>query len=248
MALIAIPVWDTVENDRTKYTIRTLHSLRERVNLNRHRVFIIDNNSCKATKDIFDRYKDIFTIITLEENIGIPRGANIGWQHMQPKEHCVRMDNDVVVNEDNWLDKMEDAIECDQSIGMLGLKRKDLPHVAENKLHILPHKIGQPWIMTEESGHIMGTCIMYNYRLIEKTGFQYFPKPYGYEDALGSLRSNLAGFKNAYLPAIDLDHIDVGGNKYTQDKIRQAQENAGIYLQLKADYESGKRNIYEPFN
>ncbi len=248
MALVSMAVWDTDENKRTDYTRRTLASLTERVNLDKHRIFIIDNGSCQATKDLFDEYKNIFTIITLEENIGIPRGANMGWVNKKENEHCVRMDNDVVVNENGWLDKMEEALDRDTSIGMCALKRKDLPHNPENKLHILPHALGQSWIMAEETGHLMGTCIMYSHRLIKKTGFQYFPRPYGYEDVLGSLRSNLAGFKNVYLPSIDLDHIDTGGTPYTLDKVKQAQENHGIFLQLRDDYQSGVRSIYEPFN
>jgi hypothetical protein len=56
MALIAMAVYDTDENGRTDYTARTLKSILDTVNLDRHRVVIVDNASCADTKRILDLF------------------------------------------------------------------------------------------------------------------------------------------------------------------------------------------------
>ena len=45
MALIGMAIYDTVENDRPKYTKATLESLKKTVNLIEHTLYIVDNNS-----------------------------------------------------------------------------------------------------------------------------------------------------------------------------------------------------------
>ena len=51
MALIAMAVYDTVVNERSKYTWRTLESLMDTSGSN-NRIIVIDNNSCDKTKEI----------------------------------------------------------------------------------------------------------------------------------------------------------------------------------------------------
>ena len=100
MAVISMAVFDTDENGRTDYTARTLKSILDTVNLDRHRVVIVDNASCTDTKRILDLFSGYhgFTVITLPENVGTAKAVNKAWQLRKDGENCIKMDNDVVIH------------------------------------------------------------------------------------------------------------------------------------------------------
>lgn len=254
--LIAMCVWDTEENKRTEYTERTLNSLRDTVDLDKHELFIVDNNSCKATKDMFQNFTNSMgqsQIISLSENIGTARGINKAWFLRNPGQHCIKMDNDVVINQSGWVEEMEAAIERDNQIGIIGLKRKDVwqypGHADPNlksELIMLPHKNGEPWIVVERCADIIGTCTMFNSDLLDKVGYSFQPGIYGYEDTLFCHRSHLAGFYNCFLPHINIDHIDTGATPYQHWKEKHSGEHTKEMIEIFKAYVNGTRPIYEP--
>jgi GT2 family glycosyltransferase len=258
MALIAMAVHDTEENGRSELTRKTLGSLSRTVDLDHDRLFIIDNGSCGETKILLDAYFNTYfgkqiSIITLPENIGTAKAINLAWKERKPGEHCIKMDNDVVINQSGWVEEMEAAIEREPQIGIIGLKRKDLAEYPGNpnkqynsELLMLPHQPYEKWIVVERVKHVMGTCQMYNSALLDKIGFLYQPSLYGYDDTISSYRCNIAQFLNVFLPHIDIDHIDPGGTDYTKWKQDQAAEYAPGLIKIINDYISGARPIYEP--
>lgn len=268
MALLIMAVYDTNYNGRSEYTVETLKSLSQTVNWNKHRLIIVDNGSCEKTKKLLSRFESIsqtstgnfgwkidgMKIITNDVNLGTARAINQGLKYRQPGEYCIKIDNDVVINHTGWVDEMEAAIERDPTIGIIGLKRKDINFDANHAdpnyrstLIQLPHQPGQTWITVERGPHIMGTCTMFNWRLIDKIGGMAQAGVYGNDDSLYSLRSTLAGFWNCYLPHINIDHIDDGTNPYTQEKHRQASEKCGEYTQMHHEYVNGLRPLWEDF-
>lgn len=248
MALIAMAVYDTEENQRTEYTKETLENLFETVDFEKHRLVVIDNNSCHETLEYLLSLRDRsnFYRIDMVQNIGTAKAINKAWALRSLKEHLIKMDNDVVINSYGWIDEMEEAIERDSSIGILGLKRKDLLENPfrndqfKSTLRMLPHQNGQPWIIVEDVGHVMGTCQMYNHRLIDKIGGLMQPGVYGFDDTLSSIRCKLAGFKNSFLPHIDIEHIDHRETPYWQEKREIAKNAMPEFNQMKADLISGK--------
>lgn len=253
MALIALACYDTIENGRSHYTMRTLLSLKDTVDLERHRVVIVDNASCDATKRVLETAKSWATVITNEVNVGTAKAINQAWALRKPKEHLIKMDNDVEFYFTDWVDDMEYAIETDKSIGILGLKRKDLMENPfrndhwKTTLRMLPHNKGDRWIIVEDAEHIMGTCTMFNYRLIEKIGGMYqMDGLYGFDDTLACVRCKLAGFKNSFLPHIEIDHIDEGGNEYTDWKRKYAGQMMDKFNEVKRKFATGEQSIYIP--
>jgi GT2 family glycosyltransferase len=250
MSLIAMAVYDTEENGRTAYTKETLYCLLSTIDLTQHQVVVIDNNSCQETKDILKQYNQFFTIITLSENIGTAKAINRGWKLRKGNEHLIKMDNDVVINYSNWVDEMEEYLEADPMIGILGLKRKDLmenPHRNDQwktTLRMLPHKNGESWKIVEDADHIIGTCQMYNKALIKKIGGLIQPSIYGFDDTLSAIRCKLAGFKNSFIPHIDIDHIDTKENPYWQEKRILAQNDMAEFNRMKEELINGKLSIY----
>ena len=251
MALIAMAVHDTEENGRTELTRRTLESIADTVNFLKHRLILVDNNSCSKTKELFS-YSIIPTqIISVNENVGTARAINKAWALRQPGEHCIKMDNDVVINNLGWIEEMEGAIKADPLIGQIGLKRKDCWEFPEHKeadfkstLHMLPHIPGEPWQVVEKVKHVIGTCVMHSSALLDKVGYLYQPGLYGYDDVIMSHRTHLAGFYSCFLPHINIDHIDPGQTEYQGWKERHAGEHTQEMIALVHEMYNGTKPIY----
>lgn len=252
--LIAMAVWDTVENQRTQQTNLTLRSLAKRVDWSKHRLFVCDNGSCEATQVLYMVAREWlpFYLIKNGENLGTARAINRGWSYRKPGEHVVKMDNDVVVNYTGWADEMAEAFERDPSLGICGLKRKDLeerpdnpvPHY-QSTLRMLPHQPGQRWIVVEDANHILGTCQGYSDGLLNRIGYLYQGDwKYGFDDALASLRAHVVGFKTSFLPHIDLDHVDPGGNDYTRQKAIDAGCAMQKYGEIVLAYRMGQKQAF----
>lgn len=253
-ALISMAVFDTAENKRTELTKQTLASLYNTVDCSKHRLFIIDNNSCQETKDLLAMHKWA-TVITLPENIGTARAINLAIRERKPNECVIKIDNDVVIHQSGWADQLEDAIDTDPLIGIIGLKRKDCiqnPNHADpnfrSELMLLQGK-SLRWQVIEKTADVMGTCTMFNSALLDKIGYSYQADfIYGYEDVLFCHRSHLAGFYNCFLPTVEIDHIDPGDTDYQKWKEKQAGLNTQKMIDIFKQYVNGERNIYEEFN
>lgn len=242
-AMIAMAVHDTEENGRTKYTKQTLESLIETVDLNLHTLFLVDNNSCEETKELLNKYCYINSLLKIlvinnSENLGTAKAINQAWAKRQPNEVLIKMDNDVVINNYGWIEDMETAMRLG-GYGIVGLKRKDLmqsPNAKDNwktQLKMLPHEKGEAWIVVEESEDIMGTVQMFNPSLINKMGGLMQAGVYGFDDTLACIRAKLLGYKLAFLPHIDIDHIDIGGDAYTEWKRKYAGEKMKEFYAIK---------------
>lgn len=262
MALITMCCYDTLENGRTTLTAQTLESLYKTVDFNKHKVVLVNNNSCDATRQLLDSFAyrvnefvcpDAAKTIHLKNNVGTAKAINIGWQMREPGQHCIKMDNDVVIYSKGWADEMEQAIEWMPQIGIIGLKRKDLIECTNHEneswrseLIQLPHQPGQRWVVIEKVLGVMGTCKMVNYKLIDAIGYLSQPTVYGFDDSIYSVRSRIAGFINCFLPHIEIDHIDPGGTNYTEWKRKHAGETISYVQQIIREYETGQKPIYEP--
>lgn len=210
--------YDTVENERTKYTKETLESLLDTVDFKKHRLSVINNNSCKESqKIIWDICSKTHSAYVYDSNInlGTAGAINIGLKKRNTNEVCIKMDNDIVVHQRGWVDELVDAIEEWPLIGILGLKRDDVygEFTEVNKYSLCDD--------------IMGSCTALNPKLLDKVGFYKSFSVYGFDDVLMSSRSIAAGFRNAFLPHIKISHIDTGNTEYTEWKKREA----GVYLQ-----------------
>lgn len=263
MALIAMAVHNLDGTPRANYTERTLHSLMETVDFTKHRLVIIDNGSNAETIQVYKDFVGFYHPIAARkkwndvhfiyngQNIGTARAINKAWKFRLPGENAIKMDNDVVIHSPGWIDEMEEAIKRMPSIGIIGLKRKDLDERPDHETHwfrsqlvMLPHQRGERWIVVEVVHHVMGTCQMYSSALLDKIGYLVQPSVYGFDDALSAVRCRKAGFINVFLPHINIDHIDEGGNEYTAWKQAKAGEDGPQYERMKQEYESGTKPIY----
>lgn len=253
MALIGMAVFDTVENNRTDLTRRTLESLARTVDWNQHRLFVSDNGSCEATHAVYAGMegKLPFEVIYNSENLGTANAINLAWRHREPGEPCIKMDNDVEIHQPCWASWMEDVFRRDPSIGICGLKRNDLAECPWSKnpwykseIRMLPHERGQRWLVVEEVLHVMGTVQGYSSALLDRIGYLYQPGLYAFDDSLAAVRAQATGFKSVFLHGFEIAHIDPGGTKYTEWKRQYAGKDMAKYHLLRDEYLSGERSVY----
>lgn len=258
MALITMCCNDTIENGRTKYTHKTLDSLSETVDWSHNELIVVDNDSCEDTKEILDYWKVncpdgknplISKLITLPGNAGTAKAINQAWKFRKPNQHLIKIDNDVEINGYGWVEDLEEAVSFDPTIGQIGLKRKDLlenpfrTDQYKSTLRMLPHKHGDRWVIVEDVEGVMGTCVLHNWRLIDKIGGLMQPTQYGFDDTIMSIRTKLAGFKCCFLPHIEIDHIDEGNTEYTEWKRKHAGEQMAAFHKMKEGLINGTIQI-----
>jgi GT2 family glycosyltransferase len=255
MALIGMAVFDTEDNKRSWMTRETLGSLSRTVDWSRHRLIISDNGSCAETHKI---YRECSTLPNLRviyngKNLGTARAVNQAWALRTPNEGCVKIDNDVVIREHGWLDKLEECIQRDPKIGIIGLKRKDLDETPnaqpgswnQSQLIMLPHEKGQDWLVVEAVHHVMGTCQLYSAKLLEKIGYLYqMAGLYGFDDSLAATRCKIAGFYSCFYPHYRIDHIDPGNTDFQKWKEDLAGKGMAAFNHCREEYLSGRRSIH----
>jgi glycosyltransferase involved in cell wall biosynthesis len=219
MSLIAMCSYSTEENGKLKCMKQTIESLFNTVDLTKHRLVIIDNNSCKEAVDwlrtLLLSEKNI-TLIFNKQNLGTARGINLALQMREAGEYCIKCDDDWSTGYVGWVEEMEAQINANPKIGILGLKRDDVyGQMVEDGELLWCHDI-------------FGTCTMYNHLMIDKIGgLVQCSQKYGFDDSIYSVRSEAAGFKNAFMKNIKIVNLDEGGTEYTEWKKREA----GVYLQ-----------------
>ncbi len=257
MALIACVLFDPPGESRHRLLGDCLESLYRTVDWSRHRLILSDNGTTTQSEDEFHGRMNGYnwpncTVIRNGSNIGTARAANKAWQLRQPGEHCLKLDSDAVLHESGWLDKLEECIERDPRIGIIGLKRKDLDESPfarpgtwqHSQLKMLPHRKGEPWLIVERVNHVMGTCQLYNSALLDKIGYLVQMGTYGFDDSLAAIRCDLAGFYSCFYPHYVIDHPDPGKCQYTQWKRDEAGRRMARYHQVVDEYKRGFRNIY----
>lgn len=264
MALIVMVVYDTIENDRTKYTNKAVQSVINSVDLGRHRIIIVDNGSCDSTKELLKGWKDYsdfigynLSVITLPNNIGTAEGWNTACRLRKPGEHVIKIDNDIVINDcHTWVDQMEEVVTISPEIGQVGLKRKDCIESTtqtnpfyKSTLRQMAHVSGERWVIVESQFHIMGSCVLHSSRLLDSIGYMFQIGLYGFDDSFMSARARASGFDTVMLPHIDIDHIDNGDNPYTAHKQKLANDvwAAGKYQEQLKKYAQKQELYYNPY-
>lgn len=263
-ALIAMAVHDTPENLRHKYTFATLDSMIKQGVHKRHDLFVINNGNSQKTLDYLKIVQDIhheITVLYNTKNVGTARAINQAWKHRKPDQYAIKMDNDVIIYRNDWVEQMVDAMKRMPEIGILGLKRKDCwenpdheDKYYKSELVMTPHEPGHKWIVIEKVNHVIGTCQMYSPALLEKIGYMYQPTLYGWDDVIAAYKCRAAGFINAFLPHIEIDHIDEGGGEYQGWKHRESgkvQQDVIKYCHEILDWsiiQSKLKNSIETYN
>lgn len=252
MALIAMVVYCTEENKKDDCFEKALLSLNRTVDFRKNRLVLSVNGATDRTLRIIENNHAIIESVIINlSNIGTAGALNKVIKLRQPKENVIKIDDDIVVKQKFWVETMQEAIDIDNSIGIIGLKRKDCIQTPDNEnpdfkseLALLPHIPGHRWITIEKSYDIMGSCTMFNHLLLDKIGYSRQPGTYGFEDNLMCHRSRIAGFYNCFLNSIEIDHIDEGKTPFQKWKEQHSSELFPEYHRLVHAMMNGEESIY----
>lgn len=257
---IVITVYALEGSPKIDYAKRTLSNVLQHTDLDNNELFISDNGSCDEIQEFYKEFRESFfyffpkenlTISLNGENLGTSGGLNLGIKNRRPNQYIIKRDDDTIVTDDDWVEKMEECFERFDNLGILGLKRNELVQHPDHEnpayrtvIKYLKHERGDTWIPIELCDDIIGTCTMFSPQLLDKIGYGFQPSKYGFDDCLWSLRSTLAGFTNAFLPTVPIEHIDTGEGEFVMWKQKHAGEVIAEFSEIAEDYKSGVRDIY----
>ncbi|MFH0731122.1 MAG: glycosyltransferase, partial [Pseudomonadota bacterium] len=130
----------------TRETLDTLRKTR----LDHARVIVVDNGSVDETPRALAGYKEWVKVIRLEENLGFVRGNNVGIEAADPDSDIVLLNNDLIFNQKDWLQRLRECAGADPARGVVGC-RLVLPdgRLIHTGSYILPDTC---WGQQNESG------------------------------------------------------------------------------------------------
>ncbi|MFW2492015.1 glycosyltransferase [Clostridium chromiireducens] len=97
------------------YTCSCLESIREYTTQNTYEIIIVDNNSTDGTREWLKEQTDIKFILN-DENLGFPKGCNLGIDVADNDNDILLLNNDTKVAP-RWLDNLKICLYSDEKIG-----------------------------------------------------------------------------------------------------------------------------------
>lgn len=221
-----------------EYTQAMLSSLRERTRTP-YRLICVDNGSSDGTVEYLRTLHDV-TVICNGENLGYVRGNNVGLAQAEDGSDVVLLNNDLLLEQADWLDRLRATAHSDPGIGIVGCRLVDqrgrLLHAGTympvdtlwgQQIGGLEQDINQFPGVREVEG-VVFACVYLKRDLIDALGpldtafFSYF------EDTDYCLRARAAGFKVVCDGGVTLTHhqnVSTTVNKVSfEEMFRKSQE------------------------
>ena len=89
-----------------------------------HRLIVVDNGSTDGTLDLLNGLSDA-TILRNEQNLGFVAGVNRGLAAADPDSDVVLLNNDLVITQDDWLERLQATPYADERTGVGGCRLRD---------------------------------------------------------------------------------------------------------------------------
>lgn len=181
-----------------------------------YKVIVVDNGSVDNSVDIIKKYfKEKVELIINKENLGFPKGMNLGIKYAIKKynpNYIGLLNNDLIFFDRDWLSRIIKVMENDNSIGvaspLLLFPDKSIQRVGEifsNNLALLMirmltavpkkiHKTNLKGVMKVDI--LFGPCLIIKREVLEKIGLldeRY--SPFLFEDVEYSFRLKKFGYK-----------------------------------------------------
>ncbi len=227
---------------------------------------VVDNCSQDGTQDYLKELKRrgvIKNLVLLAENIGVARASNVAWQQEPQADYYLKLDNDIVVQKPDWLNRMVETVDAVPELAALAYNFEPVSYPLET--------LRGCRIRPKRDANLGGACYLIPKRAHEALG--YWCEDYGLygeEDHDHSVRLRLAGFLNAYmedeeigihLPGGKAGKIDPTSHQTTdaseqhlhfdyrawKDQLRhQLKASGGVFERNRSAYEQRLRSLYMP--
>jgi len=163
--------------NRLETTKIALASLRNTVDLDEIDLHVIDNGSTDGTAEWLATQE--FCVDLLEENIGCPKALNkVLSEWRKPGQHVIKMDNDVEILTQGWLDKWLDFLDNVPDVAIIGGVGG---HHQDTDDNFLANKHGYEYLAISP----MGAFVIHSGAFMDKIGYFDVLAPnhlYGFED------------------------------------------------------------------
>lgn len=184
-------------------TVDCIESIRKYTDKNDYEIIVVDNNSTDDTKSWLQNQNDL-KVIYNKENLGFPKGCNIGINESSKESDILLLNNDTIVTT-NWLTNLQKCLYSNPLIGAVGavsnnganLQACNFTYSDFAEMHEKAYQNNisdsKKW---EEKVCLIGYCVLIKREVLNKIGFldeNYSP---GYiEDNDLSLQIINAGYK-----------------------------------------------------
>ncbi len=95
-----------------------IESIRKYTDRASYEIVVVDNNSVDDTRNWLREQKDLIVVYN-DENVGFPKGCNIGIKASSKENDILLLNNDTIVTT-NWLNNLQTCLYSDQKIGAVG--------------------------------------------------------------------------------------------------------------------------------
>ncbi len=202
---IVMLTWNGLE-----YTRTCLSSLFDHTAEDSYELIVVDNGSRDGTVEYLNSVAEMrgnVKIIRNASNLGFVRGNNIGFAARTARSDVVVLNNDIIIEQNSWLDDLKAAAYSDEKVGIVGCRlvdeKKRLFHAGTfmpidtfwgQQIGGLEWDIGQYGSVREVEG-VVFACVYIRNALLETIGYldnDYFSY---FEDTDYCLKAKQAGFK-----------------------------------------------------
>lgn len=238
-----------------EYTKECIDSIRMHTKEGTYEIIVIDNLSIDNTRTWLLEQNDLKVVLN-SENLGFPKGCNIGIGASEKENDILLLNNDTIVT-DGWLENLQRCLYKDELIGAVGPVSNSVQYYQQidtkykdcNEMKMFAKKFNKAnenlW---EERQKLIGFCMLIKRSVLDEVGLldERFT-PGNYEDDDYSIRIIERGYKIYLCKDTFIHHY--GGVSFSKndDYMNLLNKNENEF-KLKWGFTSKKNmNIYKKY-
>ncbi len=207
--------------NRWDLTRRCLDSIRAHTDLESAEVLVVDNGSTDETPEALAAYTWVRTLRN-PSNLGFVRGNNSGLAAVPPGSDVVLLNNDVLVEQHDWLERLQECALSAPDVGVVGC-RLTMPdgRLLHAGTYVLPDTLWGQQIGAGEAEvgqyaadrtveGIVFACAYLRRELLDRIGGLSEDFHSYFEDTDYCLRAREAGFRSVCCGSVTLVHDEHG--------------------------------------
>lgn len=242
------PLLSVISYNRCYETYQTLWSLATTGALADAEYVVWDNGSVDDTRDMLRDLEELGIldwdrVFLSQENIGCPQALNrIMRSYRKPGQHFIKVDNDVVLETNGWVNKLVAFLEEHEQVAMASAWYDELKDESQQGRIKVRH---DGWI---EAFPVVGHCVIHRGSFLDYTGYFDVLAPdhlYGFEDVLMAHRAAAMRLKCAIVQDVRLRniqrHSSLDQSEHDGERTREHVER------LRSEYERRVRFIHMRF-